>query len=106
MKTYEIIIEILDDETITLDGVKYVRVGEPSECEKDVVTTTTPLIDSPDEFIEQLKADIEDTNKLYPRCTPLSARSYAASLDSVGITLGEHFVVNFHIYRVAEVTNA
>lgn len=33
-------IEILDDETITLDDVKYVRVGEPSECEKDVVTTT------------------------------------------------------------------
>lgn len=46
-------IEILDDETITLDDVKYVRVGEPSECEKDVVTTTTPLIDADGRYLTE-----------------------------------------------------
>ena len=46
-------IEIQDDETITLDAVKYVRVGEPSECEKDVVATTTPLIDADGRYLTE-----------------------------------------------------
>lgn len=63
------------------------------------------LISNPNEFTGQLGKQIQYLNELYPRCTPLKLRTYShmdVDGNAMSITLGEHFTVGFHIYRVKE----
>lgn len=61
------------------------------------------LIEHRNEFVLALSDEIDELNAQHPRCTPLDCRSHGiGDGDSIGVTLGAHFTVSFHLYRVKE----
>lgn len=99
-------IEIQDDNTITLDGVKYVRVGEPAECEKDVVTTTTPLIDEHGRYLTEPEAGTPTWLLCDDGVAPLYTWTTASSYSSDFLAQGSVFATEESAIREAAVRAA
>ena len=51
-------------------------------------------------YLSFIKRRIADLNASYPRCSELCCLTYG--MNSISVSLGEHFTVGFHLYPIKE----
>lgn len=70
------------------------------EVRKLLESSSNRLVRSKDWQVGWLMAGVAKLNEEFPKCRPLEVKPYGINGDAVRISLGEHFVVNYTIYKV------